>query len=197
MPSPRVPGCSCDSGNPSLTAFQRGDSCAACALAITPLCQGGRGDFPSHALPLSSAPFTRAPECSLNLARSRYTCDFSVAFRPESSSITHAHVPPPSGEQCAAGRSELYRISATILGVVHADDQTFLLELIREPGHVAAAHHQSLRQLVHLQPAGIALELRHQIEARQRDAELCAQPPADFRFDEVRAGEQAQPQLEA
>ena len=38
-------------------------------------------------------------------------------------------------------------------------------------GDVAAGHHQQARQLVHLQPVGMALELRHQVEARQRGAE--------------------------
>ena len=39
------------------------------------------------------------------------------------------------------------------------------------------------RQLAHLQPVGIALELRHQVEARQRGVELAAQPAANFTFD--------------
>jgi hypothetical protein len=39
----------------------------------------------------------------------------------------------------------------------------------------------------------MALELRHQVEARQRGVEALAQPRADFALDELRAGEQAQP----
>src|SRR5439155_369261 len=39
-----------------------------------------------------------------------------------------------------------------------------------------------------------AVELRHQVEARQRDVEGVAQPPADLALDHLLAGEQAQPQ---
>ena len=42
-------------------------------------------------------------------------------------------------------------------------------------------------------PAGMALELRHQVEARQRGAELLAQPRAHLALDQLGAGEQAQP----
>ena len=45
-----------------------------------------------------------------------------------------------------------------------------------------------------LRPAGCALELRHQVEARQRHREAVAQPALDAPLDQQRAGEQAQPQ---
>ena len=65
---------------------------------------------------------------------------------------------------------------APVGGLVEPLDQALLLELVDDGGDVAAGHHQQARQLVHLQPLGMALELRHQVEARQRGGELLAQP---------------------
>jgi hypothetical protein len=39
----------------------------------------------------------------------------------------------------------------------------------------------------------VALELRHQVEARQRGAELLAQPRAHAALDQLGAGEKPQP----
>jgi len=39
----------------------------------------------------------------------------------------------------------------------------------------------------------MALELRHQVEARQRGGEVLAQPGAHAALDQLGAGEQAQP----
>src|SRR5262249_46298756 len=50
--------------------------------------------------------------------------------------------------------------------------------------------------LAHLQTAGIAFQLREQIEARQGRAELGAQPVADLGLHQVGTRQQAQPQPE-
>ncbi|MNJ77829.1 hypothetical protein D3C77_754240 [compost metagenome] len=50
------------------------------------------------------------------------------------------------------------------------------------------------RQFAHFHALGCALQLRHQVEAGQGGVELIAQAAADFAFDEVGAGEHAQPQ---
>ena len=60
-------------------------------------------------------------------------------------------------------------------------------------GDVAAGDHQQARELVHLQALAVALELRHQVEARQRGAEALAQPRAHAALDQLGAGEQPQP----
>ena len=51
-----------------------------------------------------------------------------------------------------------------------------------------------LRQLTHLQALGRALELRHEVKARQRGVELALQQRPHSRLDQVGAGEQPQPQ---
>src|SRR5690349_3422303 len=78
--------------------------------------------------------------------------------------------------------------------VARADDDAFARELVGEPGDVAAGHHQELRQLAHLHAVLEAVELRHVVEARERDAEALAEPPADLGLDLRRAREHAQPQ---
>ena len=45
-------------------------------------------------------------------------------------------------------------------------------------------------------PSRGALELRHQVEARQRGRELLAQPIAHLLLDQLGAGQQAQPQAQ-
>jgi hypothetical protein len=63
-----------------------------------------------------------------------------------------------------------------------------------EPGHVAVRNHHALRQLAKRHPVRRLIELRHQVEARQRHVELVAQAAAYFSFDQGGAGEQPQPQ---
>jgi len=67
-------------------------------------------------------------------------------------------------------------------------------ELVGDAGHVAARHHHAARELVHLESLGRALELRHQVEARQRGGELRAQSVAHLLLDQLGAGEQPKPQ---
>src|SRR5436190_1450340 len=72
-------------------------------------------------------------------------------------------------------------------------DQAFLLELVDDRSDVAAGDHQQARELVHLQAVRTALELRHEIEARQRRREPLAQPRAHHALDHLRAGEEPEP----
>jgi hypothetical protein len=58
------------------------------------------------------------------------------------------------------------------------------------------SNHHPFRQFSHAQAIGMALQLRHQVEARQRDVERGAQPAADLVLDAHGAGEHAQPQFE-
>jgi hypothetical protein len=65
--------------------------------------------------------------------------------------------------------------------------------MLDDGGDVAAGDHQQARQLVHPEALGMALELRHQVEARQRGGEALAQPRAHHALDHLGAGEQPQP----
>jgi hypothetical protein len=53
-----------------------------------------------------------------------------------------------------------------------------------------------LRQLAKLHAAGRFIQLRNQVEARQRDVEAVTQPAADLVFDQRRAAEQTQLQTQ-
>ena len=101
------------------------------------------------------------------------------------------------GELQAAFFRQAHAIDAPIAGLVDALDQRFLHQLVGDARHVAAADHQPSGQLVHAQTLRRAFELRHQIEARQGGVEAAAQPAAHFAFDQLRAGQQAQPQAQA
>ena len=81
--------------------------------------------------------------------------------------------------------------------VAHAPgalDQTFGLQLVGDAGDVAARHHHAARQLVHLQPVRVALQLRHQVEPGQRGFKLRAQLGAHLLFDQLRQRQHAQPE---
>lgn len=84
-------------------------------------------------------------------------------------------------------------VGATILRIVKPQDQTVLDEPIGQCGDVSTTYHQQSRQVLHLDPFRIAIELGHQVEARQGSlkviAQLCTQPG----FHEVIAGKQAYP----
>ena len=62
-------------------------------------------------------------------------------------------------------------------------------QLVDDPGHVAAGHHQVVRKLFHLEAFRIALEPRHQVEARQRGAETQPQEVAHVALEQLRACE--------
>ena len=81
-----------------------------------------------------------------------------------------------------------------IIGDSAALHQTFGFELVSDASHVAAGHHHASRQLIHLEALGRALQLRHQIKARQRSFELLTQTAAHPLLNQLRAGQHAQPQ---
>ena len=72
----------------------------------------------------------------------------------------------------------------------------FLFQLVGQAGDAAAGDHQAARQRVHAQALGVAVQLRQVVEARQRGAELGAQPAPDLGLDLRAAGQQPQPQLQ-
>ena len=77
-----------------------------------------------------------------------------------------------------------------------ARHQALLFQRIGQPRDVAAGDHQSPRQLAHAQALRRALQLRHQIEARQSRREAGLQAAAHARFDEARARVEPQPQTQ-
>jgi hypothetical protein len=93
----------------------------------------------------------------------------------------------------ALGR-EANRVRAAVALDVAPLDQALGDELVGEARDIAARHHHPLRELAHPQPCRVALQLRHQVEARQRGREVRAQARADVALDQHRAGEKAQPQ---
>ncbi len=66
---------------------------------------------------------------------------------------------------------------ATVGGVRLTHHELLLLEHVGDAGDVAAGHHHALRQLAHLETVRRAVELRHQVEARQGRAEYRALSP--------------------
>ncbi len=72
--------------------------------------------------------------------------------------------------------------------------QPLLDQPLDQAGDIAVRHHHALRELAERHPVACTIELRHEIEARERDVETVAQPPADLGLDHLLAGEQAQPQ---
>ena len=96
----------------------------------------------------------------------------------------------------APAGGQAHAVGAAVARNVHPFDQAFGHELVGDAGDVAAGNHHATRQLVHLQPVRIALELGHQVKTRQGGVELFAQLPAHLFFNQLRAGQQAQPQAQ-
>ena len=99
-------------------------------------------------------------------------------------------------ELAPADGRQAHGVGAPIARVRRAQHKAFGFELVGDAGDVAAGDHQTLRQLAHRQALGVALELREQVETRQRGAELAAQPAAHHALDPRGARQQAQPELE-
>jgi hypothetical protein len=78
-------------------------------------------------------------------------------------------------EGLAALGGEAHAVGAPVALHLDALHQAFGDQLVGDAGDVAAGHHHAARQLVHAQALGRALQLRHQVEARQRGVELLAQ----------------------
>ena len=75
-------------------------------------------------------------------------------------------------------------------------DQALRGETLDEAGDVAVRHHHAPGEFAERHAVGGAVELRHQVEARERDVEGLAQAPAHLAFDQHLAGEQPQPQAQ-
>ncbi len=75
-------------------------------------------------------------------------------------------------------------------------DQTLGLELIRKRSNAAAGDHESARQLIHAQTLIKPIELGHQVKARQAGGEPLPQPQPKMAFDEIRAGQEPQPEAQ-
>ena len=75
-----------------------------------------------------------------------------------------------------------------------AADQALLGQTIDQTGDVAVRHHHALGKFAQSHAVRRAVELRQQIEARQSDIELFAQPSPHLALDQRRAGQQPQPQ---
>ncbi len=88
------------------------------------------------------------------------------------------------------------RVYAAVARQPPAYDEALADELVRQPGHVAPRHHQAARQLAHPQALRRPRELRHEIEARERDVEALAQALPDVALEHRRAREQPQPQAQ-
>src|SRR5437763_2422640 len=89
---------------------------------------------------------------------------------------------------------ELHGKCPSVAGDRPAPDESFFDELIGESGDIASRHHQPLRQLAHLEAVRIALELRQQIESRQRSIEIATEADPDRALDELRAREKPKPE---
>src|SRR5439155_4597096 len=63
-------------------------------------------------------------------------------------------------------------------------------------GHVSAGNHQVVRKLLHLEAFRVALEPRHEVEARQRRPKAQSQEVAHVALEQLRAGEEPQPQTQ-
>src|SRR5690606_26357105 len=69
-------------------------------------------------------------------------------------------------------------------------------ETLDKPRDIAVRYHHALRKFAEQDAFFRPVELRHQVEARQRGVELFAQPLADLSLDEIGAGQEAQPQAQ-
>lgn len=66
-------------------------------------------------------------------------------------------------------------------------------EALDEARHIAVRHHHALGDVRQGHAVGHLIELRHQIETRQRDIEALTQAAAHFALDQGGACQQAQP----
>src|SRR5690348_10676546 len=92
--------------------------------------------------------------------------------------------------------SELDAEVAALGGVDLPHDQALLLQAVSDPGDIASGHHHALQELAHLQALWGALQLCHEVEARQSGVEARLQVLADPAPDLVGAGEEPQPQAQ-
>ena len=100
------------------------------------------------------------------------------------------------GKGGAAVGREAHQERAPVAVHAHAFDQALGHELVGDAGDVATGDHEPVRELFHLQAVGVAFELGHEVEARQGGVELLAQAGAHALLDQLRAGQQPQPQAQ-
>src|ERR1043166_9868254 len=77
--------------------------------------------------------------------------------------------------------------SATVPGTGFPGHKTFKLELVCNSGHVAARDHHAPGKLVHAQPIVAALQLRHEVKARQRGIKFAPEAEPDLVLNAHRA----------
>ena len=99
-------------------------------------------------------------------------------------------------EEASPLGGQAHELRAPVLGRGPAADEALLDQAVDQSGDVAVRDHHALRQLAQRHRLRRAVELRHQIEARQRDVEAVAQAPTDLALDHLLAGEQPQPQAQ-
>ena len=69
-------------------------------------------------------------------------------------------------------------------------------QALDQPGDIAVGDHHPLRDIRQRHAVRHLVELRHQVEARQRDVEALAQPAAHLALDQGGAGQKPKPQPE-
>src|SRR4029077_10144085 len=94
------------------------------------------------------------------------------------------------------GKSQLDGEGATVARTRSADHQAFTFKLVSNSRYVPARYHQLPGEFVHSQSAGAALQLCHQIEARQCGIELAPQAKPNMVLNAYCAREQTQPQAQ-
>src|ERR1051325_6863054 len=104
--------------------------------------------------------------------------------------------PRHCSKELPAIKRQSYGKSAAIAGAGFTGYKVLTFELVSDPGYVAARNHQPPGKLAHAQPAGTALELGHQIKARQSHVELTPQAETDLVFDLHRTRQKTQPQAQ-
>src|SRR5690606_136463 len=90
-------------------------------------------------------------------------------------------------EVAAAAGGQVDGEGPAIARILPSLDMAFLGQPVGQAGDVAAGHHQAARELAHLEALWTALELGHEVEARQRFIAFAAQAAAQAAFDETGA----------
>ena len=92
--------------------------------------------------------------------------------RRTSRAIQSSCVARHGAEDAAALGGEADDLRAPVVAAMARVDQALLDQPVDQAGDVAVRHHHALRQFAERHAVRRAVELRHQVEARQRDVEL-------------------------
>ena len=98
------------------------------------------------------------------------------------------------GKMPLAGRRKAHDGGALVSGRYASRDELLGLECAHQPRDVAAGGKNALGQFTHAQTIRCTLELRQQVEAWQRRAELALERAVELPFHERGGGEQSQPE---